>query len=129
MAHATGRLTLWGIEVFLATAEEGAISAAARRLGTSPSVVSQQLTLLEADLDVDLLDRSKRPIALTAAGELFRKRAQTIFSEAQRARAEVSSHDLMRLSHLHLGMIEDFDSDVTPRLSADMAARASSRRC
>jgi DNA-binding transcriptional LysR family regulator len=121
MAHATGRLTLWGIEVFLATAEEGAISAAARRLGTSPSVVSQQLTSLESDLDVELLDRSKRPIALTAAGELFRKRAQTIFAEAQSARAEVSSRDLARLSHFHLGMIEDFDSDVTPRLLADMA--------
>ncbi len=121
MPHATGRLTLWGIEVFLATAEEGAITAAAKRLGTSPSVVSQQLSALEADLEVELLDRSSRPMALTAAGQLFRKRAQRIFSEAQQARAEVSSHDLTGLSQFHLGMIEDFDADVTPRLLSSMA--------
>ena len=36
-------MTLWGIESFLAVAEEGAISAAARRLGVSPSAISQQL--------------------------------------------------------------------------------------
>lgn len=121
MAHTTGRLTLWGIEVFLATSEEGAISAAARRLGTSPSVVSQQLSALEADLEAELFDRSKRPVALTAAGELFKQRAQTIFTEAQRARAEVSARDISQLSHFHLGMIEDFDADVTPRLLSGMA--------
>ena len=38
MAEAEGRVTLWGIEVFLAAAEESAISAGARRLGVSPSL-------------------------------------------------------------------------------------------
>ena len=52
MAGATGRITLWGIEVFVATSEEASISAAARRLGASPSAVSQQLTNLEGALGV-----------------------------------------------------------------------------
>jgi len=38
-----GRVTLWAVEVFVALAEERAISAAARRLGASASAVSQQL--------------------------------------------------------------------------------------
>ena len=50
MADPEGRVTLWGIEVFVAAAEEGSISAAARRLGVSPSAVSQQLSGLEAAL-------------------------------------------------------------------------------
>ncbi|OZA10381.1 MAG: LysR family transcriptional regulator, partial [Rhodobacterales bacterium 17-64-5] len=58
MAEAEGRVTLWGIEVFVAAAEEGSISAAARRLGVSPSAVSQQLSGLEAALGAVLLDRS-----------------------------------------------------------------------
>ncbi|WP_212524480.1 LysR family transcriptional regulator [Actibacterium sp. MT2.3-13A] len=121
MAPPTGRITLWGIEVFLATAEEGAVSAAARRLGASPSAVSQQLTALEAALGTALVDRATRPVALTPAGEIFRRRARRILAEAQQARAEVAAQDLAALTHFRLGMIEDFDADVTPRLLSDMA--------
>ncbi|MCU0905026.1 MAG: LysR family transcriptional regulator, partial [Tabrizicola sp.] len=67
MADPEGRVTLWGIEVFVASAEEGSISAAARRLGVSPSAVSQQLTALEAALGATLLDRSGRPVQVTPA--------------------------------------------------------------
>ncbi|MEO1306757.1 MAG: LysR family transcriptional regulator [Pseudomonadota bacterium] len=121
MPDSSGRITLWGVEVFVATAEEGAISAAAKRLGASPSGVSQQLTALEAALGVTLMDRSTRPIVLTPQGETFRKRAQIILNQAAQARAELAGHDLANLTNLRLGMIEDFDADVTPRLLSDMA--------
>jgi DNA-binding transcriptional LysR family regulator len=116
MAEAEGRVTLWGIEVFLAAAEEGAISAAARRLGVSPSAVSQQLTGLEAALGSPLLDRSTRPMTVTPAGAMFRRHAQTILNAADEARAELAMSDLAGLTTLRLGMIEDFEADVTPRL-------------
>lgn len=121
MGETSGRITLWGIEVFLATAEEGAISAAARRLGASPSAVSQQLSNLEAALGAELLNRRERPVTLTTAGEALRRRAQVIVNEADRARAELAAIDARGLSHLRLGMIEDFDGTVTPSLLADMA--------
>ncbi len=76
MKEPTGRITLWGIEVFLAIADEQSISAAARRLGASPSAVSQQLTNLETALGTALLNRNERPMTLTPAGELFQRRAQ-----------------------------------------------------
>ncbi|MGO4916519.1 LysR family transcriptional regulator [Pseudogemmobacter sp. W21_MBD1_M6] len=122
MVETPGRITLWGMEVFVATAEEGAISAAARRLGASPSAVSQQLTNLEAALGVDLLHRNERPVTLTPAGEMFRSRAHVILNEAAVARAELAMQDLTRLTRFRLGMIEDFDADVTPRLLSDMAS-------
>ena len=121
MVDTTGRITLWGIEVFVVTAEEGAISAAARRLGASPSAISQQLTGLEAALGTMLLDRNTRPVALTPAGEMFRRRARIILSEAAQGRAELLAADLSGLTSFRLGMIEDFDADVTPRLLSDMA--------
>ncbi|WP_102226044.1 LysR family transcriptional regulator [Acidimangrovimonas sediminis] len=121
MVEAQGRLTLWAIEVFLVTAEEGTVSAAARRLGASVSGVSQQLSALESALGADLFDRSARPLRLTPAGELFRRRARTIAIEVAEARAELASGDLAGLTRFRLGMIEDFDADVTPRLLAAMA--------
>ena len=121
MVEIQGRITLWGIEVFLVVAEEGAISAAARRLGASVSGVSQQLAALEAALGAELLDRSARPLTLTPAGAMFRRRAQVILNEAAEARAEIAAGDLSGLTSFRLGMIEDFDADVTPRLLAGMA--------
>ncbi|OIQ73539.1 hydrogen peroxide-inducible protein activator [mine drainage metagenome] len=120
MADTQGRIMLWALEVFLAAAEDRSISAAARRLGASVSGVSQQLTALEAALGVELMDRSARPMTLTPAGDMFRKRAQAIVNEATQARAELAG-DLAGLTNFRLGMVEDFDSDVTPRLLAGMA--------
>ena len=121
MPDAQGRVTLWGIEIFLAVAEEGAISAAARRLGVSPSAISQQLTGLEAALGATLLDRSARPMGLTPAGAMFRRHAQTILNAEAEARADLAVADLSGLTTLRLGMIEDFDAEVTPRLLQALA--------
>ncbi len=122
MVETPGRITLWGIEVLVATAEEGSISAAARKLGASASSVSQQITNLEHALGVVLLDRSARPVVLTGAGELFRRRGRNILNEADQARAELAMGEPASLIRFRLGMIEDFDADVTPRLLTRMAS-------
>ncbi|MES2915589.1 MAG: LysR family transcriptional regulator [Pseudomonadota bacterium] len=122
MAEPEGRVTLWGIEVFVAAAEDGSISAAARRLGVSPSAVSQQLSALEAALGAVLLDRSGRPVQVTPAGAMFRRHAQTILNAASEARAELAMADLSGMTTLRIGVIEDFDSDVTPRLLSALAS-------
>ena len=121
MPEVQGRVTLWGIEVFLAVAEEGAISTAAKRLGVSPSAISQQLTGLEAALGAVLLDRSARPMGLTPAGAMFRRHAQTILNAEAEARADLAVADLSGLTTLRLGMIEDFDAEVTPALLTALA--------
>lgn len=126
MPDVAGRLTLWGVEIFLATVEEGSVTAAAQRLGASPSSVSQQLTNLETALGTELIDRRSRPAALTPAGAAFHPRALAIRSEAEQARLEIGrmTHGDYRL--LRLGMIEDFDAVATPALLQDMADDLSS---
>lgn len=128
MVETVGRITLWGVEVFVAAADERSISVAARRLGASPSSVSQQLTNLETALGTVLLDRSARPMTLTPAGALFLKRAQAILNEAEQARAELTLGAMSQLSRLRLGMIEDFDADVTPRLLSELSQELSNTR-
>lgn len=125
MVDSPGRITLWGIEVFMATADERSISAAAKRLGASPSAVSQQLTNLEAALGAILLQRNARPIRLTPAGDILKRRAQVILNEASMARAELAMSDLSALTRFRLGMIEDFEADVTPQLLTSLAAELS----
>ena len=122
MPDSDGRLSLWGIEVFVAASEEGSVSAAARRLGASPSAISQQLSGLESALGAVLLDRSARPMRLTPAGAKFRRHAQSILTSAAEARAELALADLSDLTTLRLGMIEDFDASVTPRFLTGLAA-------
>ncbi|MBD3787304.1 MAG: LysR family transcriptional regulator [Sphingomonadales bacterium] len=122
------RVTLWALEVLVATAEEGAITAAARRLGVSASAVSQQLAALEAALGAELVDRSARPFALTRAGAAFLPHASAMLDELARGRAGVGQADPAGLRSFRLGMIEDFEAEVTPALLAGMGAELTACR-
>ncbi|WP_322096603.1 helix-turn-helix domain-containing protein [Oceanibaculum indicum] len=56
------------LRTFVAVADAGGVSAAARRLGLSKSIVSRRLFRIEAELGVQLLARTTRGAALTEAG-------------------------------------------------------------
>ena len=56
------------VRAFLATAEEGSLSAAARALGQTQPTLSRQVAALEEDLGVTLFERAGRAMALTDAG-------------------------------------------------------------
>lgn len=56
------------VRAFLATAEEGSLSAAARVLGQTQPTLSRQVAALEANLGVTLFERAGRAVALTDAG-------------------------------------------------------------
>lgn len=57
------------LDAFIASADEGSFSAAARRLGLTPAAVSKSVAQLEARLGVRLFQRSTRQLALTTDGE------------------------------------------------------------
>ena len=67
---------------FLAVADEGGISAAARRLGLTQPALSRQIKALEDDLGVTLLDRGARSFALTPAAETLMADARKLLEEA-----------------------------------------------
>ncbi|MEO0981076.1 MAG: LysR family transcriptional regulator [Pseudomonadota bacterium] len=56
------------VRAFLATVEEGSLSAAARALGMTQPTLSRQVSALEADLGVTLFERGPRATRLTEAG-------------------------------------------------------------
>ena len=69
MNYTIGRGELDGVLVFLAVAEERGFRAAARRLGITPSAVSQAIRAFEQRVGVPLLARTTRSVGLTEAGE------------------------------------------------------------
>ena len=62
-------LDLTALRSFVAVSDAGGVTRAAGMLNLTQSAVSMQLKRLEESLDVALLDRSARTIALTPAGE------------------------------------------------------------
>jgi len=83
-------MKLDGIGAFVAVAEEGSVSAAARQLDVSKSVVSERLADLERSLGAQLVQRTTRKLALTEDGLAFLARARRILVEADDARAELA---------------------------------------
>ncbi|MBO6693184.1 MAG: LysR family transcriptional regulator, partial [Parvibaculum sp.] len=79
-----------GFTVFAKVAELGGFTAAADALGLSKSMVSRQVSALEDQLGVRLLNRTTRRINLTEAGAVVFERAQRIVAEAQEAAEEAT---------------------------------------
>lgn len=77
------------LRTFVEVADAGGVSAAARRLGVSKSIVSRRLIRLEAALGVQLLARTTRGAALTEAGVTFRDHAAKVVAEIDVARETI----------------------------------------
>jgi DNA-binding transcriptional LysR family regulator len=83
-------MKLDGVAAFVAAAEAGSISEAARRLGIAKSVVSERLAELERSLGTRLLQRTTRKLSLTEDGRSFLPRAHRILFETREAAAEIA---------------------------------------
>ena len=79
------------LEYFVAVAAELNFSRAAQRIHVVQSALSASVSRLEKELGVELFDRSKRQIALTAAGEVFLQHARDVIHTAHRARTSVDA--------------------------------------
>ena len=84
-------MNLKQLEYFVAIAEEGQITAAARRLHISQPPLSYELAQLERELGTQLVRRGPRGVTLTEAGRLLYERAGRILAMATATAREVSS--------------------------------------
>ena len=82
--------TLASLESFVQSADSASFSAAGRRLGRTPAVVSKNVAGLEARLGVRLFQRSTRKLTLTEAGERFLKDVRGGIDTIQGAIANVA---------------------------------------
>ena len=87
------------LKTFLAVAQHGSFSVAARQLGQAPSAVTSRINQLEAHLRVTLFERSTRRLILTEAGRRYRERSQPVVAQMD---------ELVRGGGQGKGDIEDF---------------------
>jgi DNA-binding transcriptional LysR family regulator len=78
------------LDAFIAAADEGSFSAAARRLGLTPAAVSKSVNRLELRLGVRLFQRSTRSLALTTDGERLYAQVRLPWNEIGDALTDLS---------------------------------------
>jgi DNA-binding transcriptional LysR family regulator len=92
------------VAVFVAVAEAGSFSEAARRLGISPSAASQAIRSLEERLGTSLLRRSTRSLSLTDVGTDYLLAAAPALSQLRRAAEEAAGRSGRAAGPLRLTM-------------------------
>lgn len=90
------------IETFVAVAQRGSLSAAARAEGVAPAVIGRRMDALEARLGVKLLQRTTRRLHLTHEGSAFLESCQRLLVEFQNAEASVSAGGVKASGHLRI---------------------------
>lgn len=78
--------TLRQLQFFVAAAEQGSVSGAARVLSISQSSVTEAIQSIEDDLGVILFERKARGLELTHKGSLFLRHASQILADVSTAR-------------------------------------------
>ena len=74
---------------FVAACETQSLTAAARRLGLSPSVMSRQIAGLESRLGARLFHRTTRSLSLTDAGNRYLERVRRVLADIEEAELAV----------------------------------------
>ncbi|RLB74638.1 MAG: hypothetical protein DRH03_00580 [Deltaproteobacteria bacterium] len=91
------------IQVFLAVSELLNFSRAAEKIHLTQPTVSGHLKALEKYLKVELVERGKRGVRLTPAGELFHPFARRIFALQNRAAKELRLYSEAQTGKLEIG--------------------------
>jgi len=112
------------LEAVLAVAEEGSFTAAADRLRTVQSNVSEHVRQLEDELGVRLLVRGRRGTAPTEFGLRVVERARAIRSELEALHQDLSMLQGLETGHATLGVIGTVSRSLVPRVVAEMQRTA-----
>ena len=84
-------LGVWRLQLLREVARRGTIKAAAAAMDVTPSAVSQQLRILEAEAGIPLLERHGRHVRLTDAGQRLVRHADAITTAIAAAESDLAS--------------------------------------
>jgi DNA-binding transcriptional LysR family regulator len=102
------RERLAAMSVFAQVVESKSFSAAAQKMGLSKSLVSRQVSALERELAVKLLNRTTRRLSLTEAGAVFHEHCARIVREADYAEQRVTQTQSELAGQLRLTCVQPF---------------------
>lgn len=97
------------LKYFIAVAEYKSFTKAANHFYISQTAITQQIHVLEQQMDVLLFDRTKRPVALTTAGKVFLKEAKSILAQMNSAMSKVHDASTGLTGTLHIGYTKGYE--------------------
>jgi molybdate transport repressor ModE-like protein len=109
------------LRAFAAVAEEGSLSAAARRLHLSQSALSQTIQSLERQLGTQLLVRSSTGVTTTQAGAVLLREGRALIAQHDRVVAAVAG-EAAAAGVLRVGIPLELPADLLPRALAELTA-------
>lgn len=108
---------------FLAVAERLSFVRAAEVLHLSQSALSAQISQLEQDLGVRLLDRNRRVVRLTDAGSLFLPEARDLLARAQAAGDRARQAARGEIGRLRIAFVFSAALEIVPQIVVDFRQR------
>lgn len=108
---------------FVAVAETGGFSRAARRCNVAQPSLSQQIIKLEQELGQPLFDRLGRSVILTEAGQALLPRARAILSELRGIQRGLEQEITAGAGHLAVGFIPTIAPFLLPGVIQSFTAR------
>lgn len=109
-------ITLRHIRYFIAVAEEMHFSRAAERLHMAQPPLSQQIRQLEQLMGVDLFQRTKRRVQLTAAGQAFLTECRLLLQQLDQAVLKAQQANRGEYGTLTIGFVSSASYSVLPKL-------------
>jgi molybdate transport repressor ModE-like protein len=110
------------LRAFIAIAEEGSLSAAARRRHLSQSAMSQTVQSLERQLGVALLRRSSAGVTATEEGAILLREARALVAQFDRLEAAVAGEASAGTSTLRVGIPLELPAGLLPAALAELSA-------
>ncbi|WP_203595257.1 LysR family transcriptional regulator [Salipiger sp. PrR002] len=109
---------------FLATAEEGSLSAAARALGMSQPTLGRQVAALEAELGLTLFERHGTGLQLTEAGLQLAEHARAMGEAAEHLSRVASGQQQQIAGHVTITASEIYAGWLLPQVLPQIRAAA-----
>lgn len=109
------------LRYFVAVAEQGNVSRAARKLFIAQPPLSQQLKQLEDEVGAQLFIRLPRGMQLTAAGESLLEDARAILARAEQAPLRARERERSSQTVLRLGLVPSAMQSLLPGLLGAVA--------
>lgn len=116
-------MTIIQLEYLLAIVNCGSFSQASERCFVTQPSLSMQIKNLEEELGVMLLDRTKKPIVPTQAGEIVVERAREALLAYDRIKESVAELQGSVDGHLRLGVIPTIAPYLLPRFLSAFAEK------
>ena len=101
----------------------GTVRAAADKLNISPSAVSRQITLLEEELSVTLIERHRKGVKSTPAGEIVLRYYRDMVSNEEDCISKLDALQNLQQGHIDLSIGEGFVDELVLEPLAEFTAK------